>query len=101
MAGPVHSKTNQFADSANGEARWQGLSPLGKRLLSAMIDSRILFDPDHMSVAGRNAALDYLEREDSRELAINRLLAGGSEHAEVSVAADPHTINPGGTTPTL
>jgi hypothetical protein len=40
-----------------------GLSPLGERLLSAMIDSRILVDPDHMSVAGRNAALDYLERQ--------------------------------------
>ena len=40
-----------------------GLSPLGERLLSAMIDSRILFDPDHMSVAGRNAALDYLEQQ--------------------------------------
>lgn len=40
-----------------------GLSPLGERLLSAMIDHRILVDPDHMSVAGRNAALDYLERQ--------------------------------------
>jgi microsomal dipeptidase-like Zn-dependent dipeptidase len=40
-----------------------GLSPLGQRLLSAMIDSRIMFDPDHMSVAGRNAALDYLEQQ--------------------------------------
>jgi hypothetical protein len=40
-----------------------GLSPLGERLLSAMIDDRILFDPDHMSVAGRNAALDYMEQQ--------------------------------------
>ncbi len=40
-----------------------GLSPLGERLLSAMIDHRILVDPDHMSVAGRNAALAYLERQ--------------------------------------
>ena len=40
-----------------------GLSPLGERLLSAMIDHRILVDPDHMSVAGRNAALDYLEAQ--------------------------------------
>jgi hypothetical protein len=40
-----------------------GLSPLGQRLLSAMIDQKILFDPDHMSVAGRNAALDYLEQQ--------------------------------------
>jgi hypothetical protein len=40
-----------------------GLSPLGERLLSAMIDHHILVDPDHMSVAGRNAALDHLERQ--------------------------------------
>ena len=30
LAGPVHSKDNQFADSATGEGRWKGLSPLGK-----------------------------------------------------------------------
>jgi microsomal dipeptidase-like Zn-dependent dipeptidase len=41
----------------------RGLTPLGERLLSAMIDRNILFDPDHMSVAGRNAALDYLEAQ--------------------------------------
>lgn len=40
-----------------------GLSPLGERLISAMIDQKILLDPDHMSVAGRNAALDYLEEQ--------------------------------------
>ena len=40
-----------------------GLSPLGEKLLSAMIDHKILVDPDHMSVAGRNAALDYLEQQ--------------------------------------
>ena len=28
-----------------------------------MIDSRILFNPEHMSVAGRNAALDYMEQQ--------------------------------------
>ncbi|RYB94372.1 peptidase [Nocardioides oleivorans] len=40
-----------------------GLSPLGEKLLSAMIDQKILFDPDHMSVAGRTAALDYMEEQ--------------------------------------
>lgn len=40
-----------------------GLSPLGQTLLSAMIDEKILVDPDHMSVAGRTAALDYLEQQ--------------------------------------
>ena len=39
-----------------------GLSPLGEKLLSAMIDHKILVDPDHMSVAGRDAALDLLEQ---------------------------------------
>src|SRR3546814_18337463 len=31
LAGPVHSKDNQFADSATGEGRWKGLRPLGKQ----------------------------------------------------------------------
>lgn len=35
------------------------------------------------------------------KLAINKLLAGGSEQAEVTVADDPHTIMPGERTPDL
>jgi small conductance mechanosensitive channel len=35
------------------------------------------------------------------KLAINKILAGGTETAEVSVAEDPHTINPGEKTPDL
>ncbi|TCJ29863.1 peptidase [Nocardioides jejuensis] len=40
----------------------RGLTDLGKRLLNEMIDNGILFDPDHMSVNGRNAALDLYEQ---------------------------------------
>ncbi|MDO7868430.1 hypothetical protein [Nocardioides jiangxiensis] len=40
----------------------RGLTDLGKRLLNEMIDNGILFDPDHMSVNGRNAALDLYEK---------------------------------------
>src|SRR3546814_5811252 len=36
LAGPVHSKDNQFADSATGEGRWKGLSPLGKQWVAEM-----------------------------------------------------------------
>ncbi len=35
------------------------------------------------------------------KLAINKLLVSGEEHAEVTVAADPHTQTPGGATPDL
>jgi len=51
MAGPVHSKTNQFADSATGEARWQGLSPLGKKWVAEMNRLGIVIDASHASDA--------------------------------------------------
>ena len=35
------------------------------------------------------------------KLAVNKLLASADEHAEVGVATDPHTVNPGETTPDL
>jgi small conductance mechanosensitive channel len=35
------------------------------------------------------------------KLAVNKLLASGGEHAQVEVAADPHTQNPGEQTPDL
>ena len=56
MAGPVHSKTNQFADSANGEARWQGLSPLGKQWVAEMNRLGIVIDASHSS----DAAFDQM-----------------------------------------
>jgi len=56
MAGPVHSKTNQFADSATGEARWKGLSPLGRQWVAEMNRLGIVIDASHAS----DAAFDQL-----------------------------------------
>lgn len=56
MAGPVHSKTNQFADSATGEARWQGLSLLGKQWVAEMNRLGIVIDASHAS----DAAFDQM-----------------------------------------
>ncbi len=39
----------------------RGLTAQGARLLNTMIDKKMLFDPDHMSVYARNAALDLYE----------------------------------------
>ena len=44
------------------------------------------------------ALRDMTERS---KAAINRMLAEGGEHAEVAVATDPHTQQPGGQTPDL
>ena len=49
MAGPVHSRTNQFADSATGEARWNGLSPLGRQWLAEMNRLGMVIDVSHSS----------------------------------------------------
>ena len=51
LAGPVHSKDNQFADSATGEARWKGLSPLGKAWVAEMNRLGIVIDASHASDA--------------------------------------------------
>ncbi|MBA3939986.1 MAG: peptidase M19 [Sphingopyxis sp.] len=56
MAGPVHSRTNQFADSATGAARWQGLSPLGRRWVAEMNRLGIVIDASHAS----DAAFDQM-----------------------------------------
>lgn len=51
MAGPVHSKTNQFADSTTGEAKWGGLSPLGEKWLAECNRLGIVVDASHSSDA--------------------------------------------------
>jgi membrane dipeptidase len=51
MAGPVHSRTNQLADSATGEARWNGLSPLGRRWVGEMNRLGIIIDASHSADA--------------------------------------------------
>lgn len=56
MAGPVHSKDNQFADSATGQATWNGLSPLGKQWVAEMNRLGMIIDGSHSS----DAAFDQL-----------------------------------------
>ena len=42
----------------------KGLTDLGEHFLDGMMKRGMLFDPDHMSVRGRQQALDYLEARD-------------------------------------
>jgi len=56
MAGPVHSRTNQLADSTTGEARWNGLSPLGRQWVAEMNRLGIIIDGSHSS----DAAIDQM-----------------------------------------
>lgn len=51
LAGPVHSKNNQFADSATDKPRWNGLSPLGKKWVAEMNRLGIVIDASHSSDA--------------------------------------------------
>jgi membrane dipeptidase len=51
MAGPVHFKNNQFADSATDKPRWKGLSPLGKRWVAEMNRLGMVIDASHASDA--------------------------------------------------
>ena len=51
LAGPVHSRNNQFADSATDKPKWNGLSPLGKNWVAEMNRLGIVIDPSHASDA--------------------------------------------------
>src|SRR5580693_4352969 len=49
MAGPVHFKANQFADSATDAKTWNGLSPMGKDFVVMANDLGIILDASHAS----------------------------------------------------
>jgi len=49
LAGPVHTETNQFADSATDKPRWQGLSPLGREWVAEMNRQGMVIDGSHAS----------------------------------------------------
>lgn len=56
MAGPVHSKNNQFADSATDTPKWHGLSPLGRQWVAEANRLGIVIDASHSS----DAAFDQM-----------------------------------------
>ncbi|WP_448662876.1 dipeptidase [Sphingomonas sp. CJ20] len=51
MAGPVHFRNNQFADSATDTPRWNGLSPLGRQWVAEMNRLGMVIDASHASDA--------------------------------------------------
>ena len=56
MAGPVHSKNNQFADSTTDTPRWNGLSPLGRQWVAEANRLGMVVDGSHSS----DAALEQM-----------------------------------------
>lgn len=49
MAGPVHTKNNQFADSSTDKPQWHGLSPLGREWVAQMNRLGLVIDASHAS----------------------------------------------------
>ncbi|UZK65377.1 dipeptidase [Sphingomonas sp. M1-B02] len=58
LAGPVHGKNNQFADSATDAPRWNGLSPLGRLWVAEMNRLGMVIDASHASDAAFDQMLE-------------------------------------------
>lgn len=61
MAGPVHNRANQFADSATDASRWEGLSALGRDWVDEMNRLGMVIDASHASDAAFDQMLDRSE----------------------------------------
>jgi membrane dipeptidase len=82
MAGPVHSKNNQLADSTTDTPRWNGLSPLGRQWVAEMNRLGIIIDGSHSS----DAAFDQL-------LALSRVPIVLSHSGPRSIYTHPRNID--------
>ncbi|WP_343518291.1 dipeptidase [Sphingomonas sp.] len=58
LAGPVHGKNNQFADSSGDKPRWNGLSPLGRQWVAEMNRLGMVIDASHASDAAFDQMLE-------------------------------------------
>jgi membrane dipeptidase len=58
LAGPVHGRNNQLADSSTDTPRWGGLSPLGREWVAAMNRLGIVLDASHASDAAFDQMLE-------------------------------------------
>jgi membrane dipeptidase len=57
--GLTWNRTNDLADAALDKPRWQGLSPLGKRVVQKSNDLGILLDLSHASDSATLAAIEF------------------------------------------
>ncbi|WP_315761758.1 dipeptidase [Sphingomonas sp. Y38-1Y] len=67
MAGPVHARTNQLADSSTDAAMWHGLSPAGRDWLRAANELGIVVDASHAA----DSVFDQLIAESAAPIALS------------------------------
>jgi membrane dipeptidase len=82
MAGPVHFRNNQFADSATDTPRWNGLSPLGRQWVAEMNRLGMLIDVSHAS----DASFDQM-------LALSRVPIVASHSGPRAIFSHPRNLD--------